>query len=228
MPYFNTLSDADPRDEDFLRSYNESIYTAKYETLPEDIRNKIEYDQDRIVAEEAEADAIGDKVAVMHRRARNRLRQAHLWDGHNSHVELGRRTRSSGIYRNPATLADRLPRAPMPTDLGTMISPTVGLLHAYRLHHARMFLHKEKEMKVVKYLTDYKSIDEVDLTVEDIPGVDMKEVEKLMATMRDAFKSVRGMGPQEKIACLETLKKVLPKVANTTVVEQAKTRRRRK
>eukprot|EP00461_Guttulinopsis_vulgaris_P000609 UN00609 len=60
---------------------------------------------------------------------------------------LNRRTRVSPIYHD-TTLERRMPRTPLPADTVTGLSPTAGVLHAYRMHWVRMYLADKKRRKV--------------------------------------------------------------------------------
>lgn len=119
-----------------------------------------------------EEDAVGDKIVAMHKRQRLRARAAVIWNGVESHVDLSRRDRSSPIYFNVKKPSDRLPRVPMPSDLGNEVSPTAALLHAYRMQHARMFINENRHQRMVEHFTKYQNLDEIDLEIEEIEGAD--------------------------------------------------------
>lgn len=139
-------------------------------------KSELRLENDRAYAEMMESDAVGDKIVTYHKRQRLRARSNVIWNGNESHVDLSRRDRASPIYFDVKDQEQRMPRVPMPSDLGSDVSPTAALLHAYRLHHARMYLHRIKQEKVIEDFTRYENLDDLDLTIPEIEGADNEGV----------------------------------------------------
>jgi len=196
--------------------------------MPEHAREAVVADQHRMVAEVFDADAVGDKVIAMHKRMRTTARETYLFDGHASHNDLNRSTRASPIWWTPKTPSDRLPRAPMPADLGISTSPTVGLLYAYRLHHARMYIESVKRQRLANIFRGYADLDKVDLSMPDIEGANNAEIQNILHTYKEAFRRFPGISLKEKQMLLMDLKALLPKVVKIHKEEVVKKKKRKK
>uniref|UniRef100_A0A0A9W3T9 Isoleucine--tRNA ligase n=1 Tax=Lygus hesperus TaxID=30085 RepID=A0A0A9W3T9_LYGHE len=117
-------------------------------------------------------------------------------------TNLQRGTRTSPIYKRFTSYEERLPRPPLPSDGHTHISSTLGLLHAYRLHHAKMFLLQHHRKKAVDRIVgrNYVDLDTVDIQLDEqrLKG-SYDTLQRFINRVREEFKVTDGtFGFQQK------------------------------
>ncbi len=171
---------------------------------------------------------VGDKNITTLRIDQNLARQQQI--GVDTEIfGLGPENRTSPIYTKMKP-EDRLPRPPLPADTHTHLSPTLGILHAYRLHHAQMYLAEKRKVNKIRHaaMLDYVDIDKISLKLPAISGVkNIKPYEDFLVRAREEIKLAKfGFGYKEKAYLLKTLKKLIPIFA--TVPEQKVEARRRR
>jgi hypothetical protein len=135
--------------------------------------------------------------------------------------------RKSPLWQDVDHARQRQPRVPLAADTGVNISPTAGLLHLYRIHHAKMFLHQEERRAALEKTREYVDLDSVDLTLEPIEGADNAQMARLMEFIRHYMRRRTSVAPSEQARLLLTIKELLPKVVHIERVVEVKRKRRR-
>jgi len=170
---------------------------------------------------------VGDQVIYQSRIESNKERLSVLFDD-TVRPFLNRQTRVSPIYKD-TTPELRTPRTPLPADTHTSVSPTAGVLHAYRMHWVRMYLHTKKKRQTWAELIPMSNIYDYDATVRHIHGANNAGLQEFMHFCKGvAAARNSNTVPADTAAFLGGIKKILPIVAKVDKVEVIKIRRRKK
>ena len=171
---------------------------------------------------------IGDPAVYQSRVEANYERTAMLFDD-DMRPFLNRHTRQSEIYRDSKPEL-RTPRTPLPADTGTNISPTAGVLHAYRMHFVRMYLHQKKRREVWEDQISFDNVYNFDSTMEPIKGaLNQDGIQEFMHYVKGvACARNSNFVPTDTMAFLGGLKKMIPLVAKVDEVKVVHVRRRKK
>ena len=170
---------------------------------------------------------IGDEIIYQSRVESNRERLTVFFDD-NVRPFLNRQTRQSPIYRD-TTPELRTPRVPLPADTHTMLSPTAGVLHAYRMHWIRMYLNIQKRQQLWKKNVPFSNVYDYDANVPTITGANNAGLQEFMYMIKGvaAARNSNFVGA-DTAAFIAGVKKILPIVAKVDKVEVIKIRRRKK
>jgi len=169
---------------------------------------------------------VGDAAKIAQRKSSVLERQG-LIGLDNFRVNITPTMRGSPIYKNVEHVRQRTPRVPLPSDMGTDINPTAGLLHLYRLHHAKMFLRQEERRVELEKTRAWVDINAVDIKFGEIPGADVAEMDKIMEYVRHNLRMFSGVAPSERVKVLLAVKELLPSVVRIEKHVEVKKRRRR-
>lgn len=170
---------------------------------------------------------IGDEVVYQSRFESNRERLTVFFDD-NIRPFLNRQTRQSPIYRD-TTPEQRTPRVPLPADTHTMVSPTAGILHAYRMFWIRMYLANQRRQALWRKNVPFSNVYDYNADLPTITGANNAGLQEFMYMVKGvaAARNSNFVG-QDTAAFIAGIKKVLPVVAKVDKVEVIKIRRRKK
>jgi len=170
---------------------------------------------------------VGDQVIYQSRVESNKERLTILFDD-TIRPFLSRQTRVSPIYKD-ATPELRTPRVPLPADTHTMISPTAGVLHVYRMHWVRMYLNTKRRARVWEKQLPFSNVYDYDPAITPIKGANNAGLQEFMYMVKGvaAARNSNFVGG-DTMALISGVKKILPMVAKVDKVEVIKIRRRKK
>lgn len=170
---------------------------------------------------------VGDQSVHQSRVESNKERLTVLFDD-TIRPFLSRQTRQSPIYKDVIP-EQRTPRVPLPADTHTLVSPTAGVLHAYRMHWVRMYLNTQKRKAVWDEMLPFDNIYDWNAKVRPITGANNAGLQEFMYYCKGvaAARNSNFVGA-DTMAFLAGIKKILPVVAKVDKVEVVKIRRRKK
>lgn len=170
---------------------------------------------------------VGDAAVYQSRLESNRERLSVLFDD-DVRPFLNRQTRVSPIYKD-TSLEQRTPRTPLPADTAGLISPTAGVLHSYRMHWIRMYLQDKKQRAVWSNMIPFDNVYNYDSTIKPISKANNAGVQEFMHYCKGvAAAHNSNFVPQDTMAFLGGIKKMLPLIAKVDRVKVVKVRRRKK
>lgn len=171
---------------------------------------------------------IGDPSVFQSRLESNKERMEVLFDD-TIRPFLNRQTRVSPIYKD-VPVEQRTPRTPLPSDTASMVSPTAGVLHAYRLHWVRMYLHRKKKNQVWDEMIPFENVYDFDSNIRKIhQAANQDAIQEFMHYCKGvAAARNSNFVPTDTVAYLGGIKKFLPLVAKVNTVEIVRIRRRKK
>lgn len=215
--------------DEYIKKEKKNKLLSKLNEYKE-IYNTIKNDSKNISIQHID-DIVGDPGLAMIRMLMNRNTQEAL-NIDKELTNLQRGTRTSPIYNRITKYEERLPRPPLPSDGRTHITSTLGLLHMYRLHHAKMFLRQHRRKKAMDLIVgrNYVDIDTLDLQLDkDILRDEYENFQNFINRIREEFKVSKGaFGYQQKADILLYLKKYIHKFSTREQKHiQVQLRRRR-
>jgi hypothetical protein len=138
-------------------------------------------------------------------------------------------TRTSPIYRDVKP-QQRTPRVLLPNDTATGLSPTSGVLHAYRMHHIRMHMIAKKKLKhVLAEKIESLPEDVVDTKVTPIEAIGEESNEKIQEFV-EYFYHMARLNANNRVAVTLThgLKDIIPLIVKMDTKEVVQIRKRKK